>query len=203
MKVGVIALQGAVSEHIEAVKRAFFQMEIEGEVGIVRSKSDLKSCQGLIIPGGESTTISRLLSSTELTKEIRKLAQKGMPIMGTCTGCILMAKEGDEEVKKTKTELLGLMDMKVVRNAFGRQRESFETQLDIKGLKKQYSGVFIRAPAIVKIWGECKALATFEDKIVLAQQNNLLAAAFHPELTEDTRIHEILLDMILKYDNKP
>lgn len=203
MKVGVVALQGAVSEHIDAVKRAFSEMDLEGEVGIVRNKSDLASYQGLILPGGESTTISRLLSSTGLTKEIRKLAEEGMPIMGTCTGCILMAKEGDEEVKKTQTELLSLMDMKVVRNAFGRQRESFETQLEIKGLARSYRGVFIRAPAIVKVWGECKALSRFEGKIVLAQQKNLIACAFHPELTEDTRIHEILLKMILSRDNKP
>jgi 5'-phosphate synthase pdxT subunit len=203
MKVGVVALQGAVSEHIDAVKRAFLEMDLEGEVGIVKSKSDLESCQGVIIPGGESTTISRLLSSTGLSRMIRKLAEEGIPIMGTCTGCILLAKEGDEEVEKTQTELLGLMDMKVVRNAFGRQRESFEIQLEIDGLGKQYRGVFIRAPAIVKVWGECKALARLEGKIVCAKQKNLLACAFHPELTEDTRIHEILLDMILRHDYKP
>ncbi len=203
MKVGVVALQGAVSEHIDAVKRAFSKMSLEGDVRIVRSKSDLESCQGLIIPGGESTTISRLLSSTGLSKEIRKLAQEGMLIMGTCTGCILMAKEGDEEVEKTQTELLGLMDMKVKRNAFGRQRESFETQLDVKGLSRPYKGIFIRSPAILRVWGECKALARFEGKIVLAKQKNLLACAFHPELTDDTRVHEILLEMILRHDYKP
>lgn len=200
MKVGVVALQGAVSEHIEALKRAFFDMELEWEAGIVRNIGDLESCQGLIIPGGESTTISRLLSSSRMSSKIRKMAQAEMPILGTCTGCILMAKEGDEEVKKTNTELLGLMDMMVVRNAFGRQRESFETQLDIKGQKKPYKGVFIRAPAIVKVWGKCEILAAFEDKIVLAQQGNLLAAAFHPELTEDTRIHRLLLRMIINRD---
>ena len=203
MKIGVIALQGAVSEHIDAVKRAFSKMNLEGEVGIVKNVSNIEACQGLIIPGGESTTISRLLSSTGLTSEIRILAADGMPIMGTCTGCILMAKEGDKEVEKTQTELLELMDMKVVRNAFGRQRESFETQLDVEGLDKRYSGVFIRAPAIVKTWGDCRALASFEDKIVLARQNNLLACAFHPELTDDTRIHQILLDMILSRDFTP
>lgn len=202
MKVGVVALQGAVSEHIDAVRRAFSKMGLEGEVGIVRNTSDLESCQGLIIPGGESTTISRLLSSTGLSKMIRKLAEEGMPIMGTCTGCILLAKEGDEEVKKTQTELLGLMDMKVKRNAFGRQRESFETQLDVQGLSPPYKGVFIRSPTILRVWGECKALATFEGKIVLAKQKNLMACAFHPELIEDTRIHEILLEMITSHDFK-
>jgi 5'-phosphate synthase pdxT subunit len=203
MKVGVVALQGAVSEHIHALRRAFLEMELEGDVGIVRNKSDLESCQGLIIPGGESTTISRLLSSTGLSRMIRKLANESIPIMGTCTGCILLAKKGDEEVEKTQTELLGLMDMKVVRNAFGRQRESFETQLDVEGLARPYKGIFIRAPAIVNVWGECKALARLEGKIVCAQQKNLLACAFHPELTEDTRIHKMLLDMILRHDYKP
>ncbi|UCE37968.1 MAG: pyridoxal 5'-phosphate synthase glutaminase subunit PdxT [Thermoplasmata archaeon] len=200
MKVGVIALQGAVSEHIEAVKRAFLEMDVKGEAIQVKGKRELKEVQGLIIPGGESTTISRLIEKSGLSQMIKDKAFAKMPIMGTCAGCILLAKEGDLEVNKTDTNLLGLMDMKVARNAFGRQRESFETKLEIKGFDSPYKAVFIRAPAIEKIWSECETLATFEDKIVLARQDNLIAAAFHPELTNDTRVHKLLLNMIMNVD---
>jgi len=200
MNVGVIALQGAVSEHIDAVKRAMQELQVEGKAYAVRRKKDLEYADGLIIPGGESTTISKLLDKFSMLKMIRQRAKSGMPIMGTCTGCILMAKKGDYEVEKTDTKLLFLMDMKVTRNAFGRQRESFEAELNIKELKEPFHAVFIRAPAIEKVWGNCEILATFEDKIVMARQDNLIAAAFHPELTNDTRIHILLLKMIMKSD---
>jgi len=200
MNVGVIALQGAVSEHIDAVKRAMQELQVEGKAYAVRRKKDLEYADGLIIPGGESTTISKLLDKFSMLKMIRQRAKSGMPIMGTCTGCILMAKKGDHEVEKTDTKLLFLMDMKVTRNAFGRQRESFEAELNIKELKEPFHAVFIRAPAIEKVWGNCEILATFEDKIVMARQDNLIAAAFHPELTNDTRIHILLLKMIMKSD---
>ncbi|MEE9151606.1 MAG: pyridoxal 5'-phosphate synthase glutaminase subunit PdxT [Thermoplasmata archaeon] len=200
MKVGVIALQGAVSEHIEAVLRAIRELEIQGKVTPIRRVKQLEAVDGLIIPGGESTTISKLLDKFDMSQTIKEMAEKGMPIMGTCAGCILLAKEGDSEVEKSETKLLGLMDMKVKRNAFGRQRESFETKLDIKGFDLPYKAVFIRAPAIESVWGGCTALASVEGKILLARQENLLACAFHPELTDDMRIHGLLLEMIINHD---
>jgi 5'-phosphate synthase pdxT subunit len=200
MKIGVVAHQGAVSEHMETLKRLFSQNNIEGQPVQIRTKEALKNLSGLIIPGGESTTISKLLKQTDMITTIRSLAKDGLPIFGTCAGCILLAKEGDEDVKKSKTELLGLMDMKVTRNAFGRQKESFETDLDIKGLKEPFKAVFIRAPAILKVWGDCQVLSRFQDKIVFARQNNLLAASFHPELADDLSIHTLFLEMILKSD---
>ena len=151
---------------------------------------------GLIVPGGESTTISKLLQKNHLYDPVRKEAEEGMPIMGTCAGCILLAKEGDEAVMKTQTQLLSIMDMAVVRNAFGRQRESFEADLEIEGLDSTFRGVFIRAPAISKVWGNCSVLSNFNGKIVMANQGSMLALAFHPELSGDTRIHELFLDMI-------
>ena len=200
MKVGVIALQGAVSEHIEAVLRAIRELEIQGKVTPIRRVKELEALDGLIIPGGESTTISKLLDKFDMSQTIKEMAGKGMPIMGTCAGCILLASKGDEEVEKSETKLLGLMDMKVKRNAFGRQRESFETKLDIKGFDLPYKAVFIRAPAIESVWGGCGALASVEGKIVLARQENLLACTFHPELTDDMRIHGLLLEMIINHD---
>lgn len=200
MKVGVIALQGAVSEHLDAVKRAFRELGIKGSAVPIRRIKELENIDGLIIPGGESTTISRLLEKASISGIIKDRAKGGMPIMGTCAGCILLAKKGDEEVEKSETKLLGLMDMKVKRNAFGRQRESFETILEIEGFDLPYKAVFIRAPAIESVWGECEALASVDGEIVLARQNNLLACAFHPELTDDMRVHRLLLEMIIKLD---
>ena len=202
MRIGVVAHQGAVSEHIDTLKKLFLRENIEGQAIEIRTKEALKDLRGLIIPGGESTTISKLLKQTQMTEDIRALAQNGLPIMGTCAGCILLAKEGDNEVIKSQTELLQLMDMKVTRNAFGRQKESFETDLKIVPLNEPFKAVFIRAPAILRVWGECRILSEFEGKTVMAKQNNLLAASFHPELTDDLRIHRLFLDMILKSDFK-
>jgi 5'-phosphate synthase pdxT subunit len=200
MKVGVVAFQGAVSEHVLALQRTFSVMGISGSAKEIRRLSDLDDINGLIIPGGESTTISKLMIQTGTMDKIRELAKSGVPIMGTCAGCILLAKEGDLEVKETQTQLLGLMDMRVSRNAFGRQKESFETTIDIKGFETPYRAVFIRSPAILKVWGNCKPLAFFEDNIVLAREDNLLACAFHPELTDDVRIHTELLRLIMDCD---
>lgn len=200
MKIGVVAFQGAVSEHITALKRAFINFKVQGLVKEVRIRSDLEDLSGLIIPGGESTTISKLMKKNNITELIRDKSDSGMPIFGTCAGCILLAKKGDEEVINTKTELLDLMDMKITRNAFGRQKESFETQIQIEGLKEPYKAVFIRAPAILEVWGECKPISKYQDKIIMARQNNLLAASFHPELTNDTRVHELFLKMITTSD---
>jgi 5'-phosphate synthase pdxT subunit len=200
MRVGIIAIQGAVSEHIDAVRKAINELGLEGEAVPVRKKEDLEDIQGLILPGGESTTISKLLVSSGMSQIIKDKVKNGMPIMGTCAGCILLANEGDLEVEKSETVLLELMDMKVERNAFGRQRESFELSINIHGFDSPYKAVFIRAPAIVRVWGECRALASIEKKIVLAIQKNMIATAFHPELTNDMRIHGQLLKMIMNHD---
>ncbi len=200
LKVGVVAVQGAVSEHLEAFERAFHDSGRKGQAVPVRRQKDLEGVQALAIPGGESTTISKLLLKFGLLDEIVKRAGKGMPVLGTCAGLVLLAKEGDDEVRRTGTRLLGLMDMAVDRNAFGRQRESFEADIpvDIPGpeWKRPYPAVFIRAPAITRVWGRCKALARVEDVIVLAGQGNLLVAAFHPELTHDSRVHRLLLEKL-------
>jgi len=200
IKVGVVAVQGAVSEHLEALDRALRAAGKEGRSVPVRRLKDMEGVQALVIPGGESTTISKLLLKFGLFDEITRRAGNGMPVLGTCAGLVLLAREGDEQIHRTRTRLLGLMDMAVDRNAFGRQRESFEAEIavDIPGpdFKKPFPAVFIRAPAITRVWGRCKALAKVEDRIVLAEQGNLMAAAFHPELTSDSRIHELLIGKI-------
>lgn len=195
MKVGVTAVQGDVSEHLSAVEAAMREMSVRGDAIPVRRSDVLKEVDALIIPGGESTTISRLLVKFGLFDVIVQRAEEGMPVMGTCAGCILLAKEGDEQVRATGTRLLGLMDMAVDRNAFGRQRESFEADLEIEGIGPS-RGVFIRAPAIRRVWGGCRPLARLKDVIVMARQNHLLALAFHPELSGSTRIHRMFLELI-------
>ena len=197
MRVGVIGVQGDVSEHVDAVARAMQAYGHAGEAFAVRRREDLDRVDGLTIPGGESTTISKLLVKLHLFDEIvRRATEEGMPILGTCAGCILLAKDGGPQAQKTGSRLLALMDMAVDRNAFGRQKESFEADLEVAGLEKTFHGVFIRAPAILRTWGACTPLARYEDKIVLARQGHLIGAAFHPELSNDFRIHRWFLDLL-------
>jgi 5'-phosphate synthase pdxT subunit len=137
------------------------------------------------------------MHSKGIDREVVAFAEGGGSIMGTCAGAILLAKRGDEQVKRTSTRLLGLMDMEVSRNAFGRQRESFETGLRIAGLDAPFPGVFIRAPAIRRVWGRCGVLGKLGKEIVMAKQENLIALTFHPELTDDPRVHIVYLRTML------
>jgi len=195
MRIGVVGVQGDVSEHVDAARRAIAEAGLGGDAITVRRPPDLAKVDALTIPGGESTTISKLLVKFELFDDIVRRAGEGMPILGTCAGCILLAKEGGEQVEDTSTKLLGLMDMAVDRNAFGRQRESFEGQVDVSVLDKPFRGVFIRAPEITKTWGACEVVGTLQGKIVLARQGHLVASAFHPELSGDLRIHRWFLSL--------
>ena len=196
MKAGVISVQGAAPEHVAALKVAMANLRLSGEVVTVRKAKDLEGVSCLVIPGGESTTISKLLRRFDLFDRIIDLANDGLPIMGTCAGCVLLSKEGDDQVEKTGTELLKLMDMAVDRNAFGRQRDSFEVLLNINGLDTPFPAVFIRAPLITKVWGRCEPMAMHSSSIVMTKQDNLLALSFHPELSDDIRLHEMLLKMV-------
>ena len=196
MRIGVVGVQGDVSEHVDAVARAIKEYGYSGEAFPVRRRADLDRADGITIPGGESTTISKLLVQLGLFDEIvRRSKEESMPIMGTCAGCILLAKEGGDQARRTDTRLLSLMDMAVDRNAFGRQKESFETDLRVDGLDGGFRGVFIRAPAIVRTWGDCRPVARYRDRIVLARQGHLIGATFHPELGGDLRIHRWFLEL--------
>jgi len=199
LRIGVIGLQGAVSEHIAATRMAMRKLDIEGDAVWAGSPGDLEGINGVIIPGGESTTIGKLMERTGTFEVVRKMGESGVPIMGTCAGLILLAKKGDEQVERTGQPLLRLMDIEVVRNAFGRQRESFEVELSIPILgEKPFPCVFIRAPVIRSLWGKARMIAEFQGKVVGAVQDNLTAVAFHPELTPDTRLHEYFLKKCLE-----
>lgn len=190
MKIGVIGLQGDVEEHIEAFRNLAETIRITGP-------QQLQTVDALVIPGGESTTIGKLLVSTGLFDRVREMGLAGLPILGTCAGMVLLAKKGDEIVERTKQPLLGLMDFAVKRNAFGRQRESFETDLEIPVLgPRPFRCVFIRAPVATEVWGRAEILATFQDKIVAVQQDAMLALSFHPELVpEDDRMLRYFVEL--------
>lgn len=186
MRIGVLALQGAVAEHIRSLKAA------GAEAVAVKRVEELDGLQGLVIPGGESTTIGKLMRKYGFMDAIRSFSAQGKPVFGTCAGLIVLANEieGQEEAH------LKLMDMTVARNAFGRQRESFETDLPVKGIDETVRAVFIRAPLIKSVGPEVDVLSTYNDEIVTARQGTLLAASYHPELTDDYRLHAYFVDMV-------
>ncbi|SEG63085.1 pyridoxal 5'-phosphate synthase glutaminase subunit PdxT [Paenibacillus sp. UNC499MF] len=186
MKVGVLALQGAVAEHIRLIEA------VGGEGVVVKRAEQLAELDGLIIPGGESTTIGRLMRRYGFIEAIQDFSNQGKAVFGTCAGLIVIADKiaGQEEAH------LGLMDMTVQRNAFGRQRESFETDLPVKGIDKPVRAVFIRAPLIEHVGNGVDVLSEYNGQIVAARQGHLLAASFHPELTDDSSMHAYFLDMI-------
>lgn len=190
MNIGVLALQGAFIEHERMLRRLGHQ------VTQVRLPQHLDSIDRLIIPGGESTTIGKLLVTYNLIEPIRERARREMPIWGTCAGMILLAKE-IAEGRPEGQPALALMDITARRNAFGRQLDSFEADLKIEDLgSAPFRAVFIRAPLIDKVGAGVEPLAKLDDsRIVAARQGRLLATAFHPELTNDPRLHELFLDM--------
>lgn len=187
MKIGVLALQGDFLEHLEMLR----QLKVEAIP--IRLPKELDSLDGLIIPGGESTTISRLGQEYGLLPRIKELRRKGLPIMGTCAGMILLARRATE----LENGSLGLIDIEVRRNAFGRQVDSFEADLDIPPLgKSPFHAVFIRAPLIEKVGQSVEVLAQLpEGTPVAARQGKVVVAAFHPELTGDSRFHAYFLSL--------
>jgi 5'-phosphate synthase pdxT subunit len=196
-RIGVIAIQGDVEEHVIALERTLAECSAQAEVIKIRRRGIIGSCDALVIPGGESTTIGRLMQREQLLSEVKTAVEDHeTPILGTCAGMVLLAKEGDEEVAKTGQPLLGLMDVKVKRNAFGRQRDSFEVPLKLSLFEKTFPAVFIRAPAITRARDHVEILATFDELIVAAKQRNMIALSFHPELTDDRRIHHYFLDLV-------
>jgi len=159
MRIGVIAIQGNVEEHVIALENALRQACIEAEIIKIKHKGIVNSCDALILPGGESTTLGRLLEREGIIIEIKKAAHSGIPIMGTCAGLVLLAKYGDKQVEKTGQSLLELMDIHVNRNAFGRQKESFETLVDFNGFETPFKAIFIRAPGITECGKDVEVLS--------------------------------------------
>ena len=194
MNIGVLALQGAVAEHMRSLEAA------GAHAVAVKRPEQLDELQGLVIPGGESTTIGKLMRKYGFIEAIQAFAAAGKPIFGTCAGLICLA-ERVEGHQGSEEPHLQLMDMTVMRNAFGRQRESFEADLDVKGIGQPVRAVFIRAPLIQSV-GECvDVLCEVNGEIVTARQGSLLACSFHPELTSDVSLHSYFVDMVKQAAN--
>ncbi|HEY3057919.1 MAG TPA: pyridoxal 5'-phosphate synthase glutaminase subunit PdxT [Chloroflexota bacterium] len=192
MVIGVLAVQGDFAEHAAMLRRAAVARGVAVGVREVRTPRDLEQLDGLIVPGGESTTMGKLLVAYGLEAPIRSAAERGLPVWGTCAGMILLARD----ILGTQPDgRIGLMDLTVQRNAFGRQVDSFEVALPFAGIAHPIHAVFIRAPLVERVGPEAEALATLPDgRVVAARQGNLLATAFHPELTPDTSLHEWFIE---------
>ncbi len=185
-RVGVLALQGAFRRHADVIE-ALGATPVE-----VRLPADLDTVERLIMPGGESTTMSFMLRSNELEEPLRKRLVDGMPVFGTCAGMILLAAEILDG--RADQEPLGAIDLTVQRNAFGRQVDSFETDLAVDGFDTAIHAVFIRAPVVTRVGDDVEVLAVVDDQPVLCRQGSTMVAAFHPELSDDRRLHQLFLE---------
>ena len=188
-KIGVLALQGAFIEHVYMIK------SLGHEAVQIRKAEELDDIHGLIIPGGESTTMGKLLTDFEMKDPLKHKIRDGLPVWGTCAGLILLA----DTIENDDTVHLGAMEITAVRNAYGRQLGSFEYRGKVKGMRADFPMVFIRAPYIGAVSDNVDVIATVNDHIVAAKQDNMLVTAFHPELTDDTRMHEYFLNMVKKH----
>lgn len=196
IKIGVLGLQGDIEENILSIAEALKNLNLQGTVKSVRYSESIAELDGLILPGGESTVIGNLLSiQGNIFQTIKKKITEGMPVLGTCAGLIMLSKRTyDKVVGETKQNLLGVLDVVIERNGFGRQHESFEVDLDIPILGKElFRGIFIRSPIINNVGESVNILTKFDDKIVAVKQNNIIGTSFHPELSTDRRLHELFI----------
>ena len=184
---GVIAVQGDVSEHAAAIRRAASTHGEQANVHEIRTAGLVPACDVLLLPGGESTTISRLLRQEGIDEEIKTHVREGNPLLATCAGLIVASRDAKDE----RVTTLNLVDVTVDRNAFGRQQDSFETLLTIDGLKDPFPAVFIRAPLIDAVGSETTVLATHDERPVTVRDGPVVATSFHPELTDDSRLHDL------------
>lgn len=186
MVIGVLAMQGAYKEHINILQ------DLDVSPVEIRNKNDLQNIDGIIIPGGESTTMGKLIRTLDIYDDLKEKIESGMPVWGTCAGMILLAKS----ICNDDTVHLGTMDIEVKRNAYGRQLGSFNTKSNVKGIGEDIEMVFIRAPYIENVDDNVEVLSVVDNNIVAAKENNMLVTSFHPELTSDYRVHKYFLKMV-------
>lgn len=203
LTVGVLAIQGDVHENITSTQRAIKELGVEGSVIGVKTSEEISKLDGLIIPGGESTTIGQLSLVNSSLKIIKEKIEQGMPVLGICAGMIMLSKTAnDRVVGKTDQPLLDLLDIKLERNSFGRQKESFEANISMNSIDiPKFNGVFIRAPSVSDTGSGVEVLAKFNEKIIAVKKGNMLSVAFHPELTEDVSLHKYFINLIKKSRN--
>lgn len=198
VNIGVLAVQGDVAENIMATKMAIEELGLDGIVTEVKTPEQISDLDGLVIPGGESTVIGTLSLVNGSLKKIKEKIASGMPVFGICAGMIMLSKKAkDRVVGEMDQPLLDFLDVKIERNAFGRQKDSFESEISMDkiGIKK-FQGVFIRAPSIIETGKDVEVLSKFNEKIIAVKQGNIIGTSFHPELTGDLSLHKYFVSLI-------
>jgi len=198
LNIGILSIQGDVAENGASMKAALEELGQTGNLIKVKTPEQLSKLDGLIIPGGESTVIGQLSLINGLLKQLKEKIESGMPVFGICAGLILLSKNAkDRVIGDTNQPLLNLLDVKVERNSFGRQRDSFEAKVSLEPLNiSSFNGVFIRAPSISDVGSDVEVLSKFNEKIVAVKQGNIIATSFHPELTTDISLHKYFVKII-------
>ena len=198
LNVGVLSIQGDVQENLLSARAAMDELGIDGKVSDVKTPEEISKLDGLIIPGGESTTIGQLSLVNGSLKVLKEKIENGMPTLGICAGMIMLSKTADDRVMgKTDQPLLNILDIKLQRNSFGRQRESFEADISMDSIDiPKFNGVFIRAPSVSDVGSDVEVLSKFNDRIVAVKKGNVIGTSFHPELTEDTALHKYFLNLV-------
>lgn len=197
LNLGVLSIQGDVLENILSVQSAIDALDIDGTVISVKTPDELSQVDGLIIPGGESTTIGQLSLANGTLKILKEKIEQGMPVLGICAGMVMLSKNAqDKVVGKIDQPLLEILDIKLERNSFGRQRESFETDISLTSIGiPTFNGVFIRAPSISDVGSDVEILSKFNEKIIAVKKDNIIGVAFHPELTTDISLHKYFVNL--------
>jgi len=198
LNVGILSIQGDVQENLLSTKSAIDELGLDVKVSEVKTPNEISQLDGLIIPGGESTTIGQLSLVNGSLKILKEKIENGMPVLGICAGMIMLSKTADDRViGKTDQPLLDILDIKLERNSFGRQKESFEADvsMDLIGIPK-FNGVFIRAPSVSDVGSGVEILSKFNERIIAVKKGNVIGTAFHPELTEDTSLHKYFVNLV-------
>ncbi len=198
LTVGVLSIQGDVQENMLSAKSAIDELGLDGNVVDVRTPEEIFQLDGLIIPGGESTTIGQLSLVNGSLNVLKEKIQSGMPVLGICAGMIMLSNTANDKiVGKTDQLLLDILDIKLERNSFGRQKESFESDISMDSINiPKFNGVFIRAPSVSDVGSGVEVLSKFNERIVAVKKGNVIGTAFHPELTEDTALHKYFINLV-------
>ncbi len=198
LNVGILSIQGDVQENFLSTKTAFDELGIDGNITQVKTPDEISQLDGLIIPGGESTTIGQLSLVNGALKVLKEKIENGMPVLGICAGMIMLSKTADDRVVgKTDQALLDIFDIKLQRNSFGRQQDSFESSIsmDSIGIPK-FNGIFIRAPSVSDVGSDVEILSKFNEQIIAVKKGNVIGTAFHPELTTDVSLHKYFVNLV-------
>ena len=198
LNVGILSIQGDVQENLVSTKSAIDELGLDVKVSEVKTPDEISQLDGLIIPGGESTTIGQLSLVNGSLKILKEKIESGMPVLGICAGMIMLSKTADDRViGKTDQPLLDILDIKLERNSFGRQKESFESDISMNSIGiPKFNGVFIRAPSVSDVGSGVEILSKFNERIVAVKKGNVIGTAFHPELTEDTSLRKYFVNLI-------